>query len=307
MISVVVPVLNGGADLARCLDAIGRQVVDVDVETVVVDSGSRDGSAEIARAHGARVHEIPASEFGHGRTRNLGAELARGEILVFTSQDAVAASETWLATLVGSLQGGERVAGAYGRQLPHDDATPPERYFLDFLYGPQARVQRLDGGGEPDFEQTLFSNVNSAIPRAVWREFPFAPDLIMSEDQEWSRRVLRAGYELVYEPEAAVHHSHRYSVTDAFRRFFDSGVSAERSYAADAAGGGALRRAGARYARGEVEWLWESGQRRWIPYAAVYELAKFTGMQLGRRHRRLPHTLKRRFSALPDYWGADES
>ena len=54
----------------------------------------------------------------------------------------------------------------------------------------------------------------------------------MSEDQEWSRRVLRAGYELVYEPEAAVHHSHRYSIADAFRRFFDSGVSAERSYAA---------------------------------------------------------------------------
>lgn len=302
MISVVIPVLNGGADLVRCLDAIGTQVVGEEVEIVVVDSGSRDGSVEAARAHGARVHEIPASEFGHGRTRNLGAELAHGDTLVFTSQDAIAASETWLASLVRSLARGEGVAGAYGRQLPHEDATPPERYFLDFLYGPDARVQRLDARTEPDFEQTLFSNVNSAIRRPVWREFPFADDLIMSEDQEWSRRVLRAGYELVYEPEAAVHHSHRYSVADAFRRFFDSGVSAERSYAAGHAGGGALRRAGARYARGEVEWLWETDQRRWIPYAAVYELAKFTGMQLGRRHRRLPLPLKRRFSALRGYW-----
>ncbi len=272
-----------------------------EVEVVVVDSGSRDGSAELARSQGARVHEIPASEFGHGRTRNLGADLAQGEILVFTSQDAFAADESWLATLVRSLDGSERVAGAYGRQLPHDDATPPERYFLDFLYGPEARRQRLDGD-EPDFEQTLFSNVNSAIPREVWREFPFADDLIMSEDQEWSRRVLRAGYELVYEPAAAVHHSHSYSIAAAFRRFFDSGVSAERSYAADAGGSSALRRAGARYARGEVEWLWDTGQRRWIPYAAAYELAKFTGMQLGRRHRRLPLSLKRRFSALQSYW-----
>ena len=307
MISVVIPVLNGGPDLVRCLDAIGRQEVGEEVEIVVVDSGSQDGSVEAARARGARVHEIASSEFGHGRTRNLGAELARGETLVFTSQDAVAASETWLVRLVRSLARGEGVAGAYGRQLPHDDATPPERYFLDFLYGPDARVQRLDAGAEPDFEQTLFSNVNSAIPRAVWQEFPFADDLIMSEDQEWSRRVLRAGYGLVYEPEAAVHHSHRYSVGDAFRRFFDSGVSAGRSYAADYAGGGALRRAGARYARGEVEWLWETGQRRWIPYAAVYELAKFTGMQLGRRHRRLPLPLKRRFSALSSYWDATGS
>jgi rhamnosyltransferase len=301
VISVVIPVKDGGGDLVRCLDAIGHQVVEREVEVVVVDSGSRDGSAELARSRGARVHEIPASEFGHGRTRNLGAELAQGAILVFTSQDAFAADESWLATLVRSLDDSERVAGAYGRQLPHDDASPPERYFLDFLYGPEARRQQLDGD-EPDFEQTLFSNVNSAIPREVWREFPFADDLIMSEDQEWSRRVLRAGYELVYEPAAAVHHSHTYSIAAAFRRFFDSGVSAERSYAADAGGSGALRRAGARYARGEVEWLWDTGQRRWIPYAAAYELAKFTGMQLGRRHRRLPLPLKRRLSALQSFW-----
>ena len=301
MISVVIPVKDGGADLVRCMDAIGRQVVEREVEVVIVDSGSRDGSAELARSRGARVHEIPASEFGHGRTRNLGAELAQGDILVFTSQDAFATDEAWLATLVRSLSVTERVAGAYGRQLPHDDATPPERYFLDFLYGPEARIQRLEGD-EPDFEQTLFSNVNSAIPREVWREFPFADDLIMSEDQEWSRRVLRAGYELVYEPTAAVHHSHRYSIAAAFRRFFDSGVSAGRSYASDASGSGSLRRAGARYARGEVEWLWETDQRRWIPYAAAYELTKFTGMQLGRRHRRLPLSLKRRFSALSAYW-----
>ncbi len=301
MISVVIPVKNGGADLARCLGAIARQEAAVDVEVVVVDSGSTDDSVAVARRHGAEVHEIPASEFGHGRTRNLGAGLARGDVLVFTSQDAYAADEHWLARLVAPLER-PRVAGAYGRQLPHDDATPPERYFLDFLYGPESRVQAHDGDGEPSFEETLFSNVSSAMRRELWEEFAFADDLIMSEDQEWSRRVLLAGYELAYVADAVVHHSHRYSVAAAFRRFFDSGVSAERSYAASGTGSGALRRAGARYGLGEVTWLWETGQRRWIPYAAVYELAKFTGMQLGRRHRRLPRGLNRRLSALPGYW-----
>jgi rhamnosyltransferase len=302
VISVVIPVKDGGADLARCLDAIAGQVVDDEVEVVVVDSGSTDDSVAVARSRGAVVHEIPASEFGHGRTRNLGAGLAQGEILAFTSQDAYAARDDWLALLVAPLRGADDVAGSYGRQLPHDDATPPERYFLDFLYGPEARVQRLTSDAEPSFEQTLFSNVNAAMRRDVWERFPFADDLIMSEDQEWSRRVLRAGHALVYVPEAAVHHSHRYSVAAAFRRFFDSGVSAERSYAAASNGSGALRRAGARYAKGELAWLWETGQRRWIPYAAVYELAKFAGLQLGRRHRRLPRSLKRRFSALSSYW-----
>lgn len=300
MISVVIPVKNGGADLARCLDALARQRGAGDAEIVVVDSGSTDGSAEVARSHGAEVHEIPPEEFGHGRTRNLGASLARGEVLVFTSQDAYAADEGWLARLVEPLVR-ESVAGAYGRQLPHADATPPERYFLDFLYGPDSRVQQ-HAGGEPSFEQTLFSNVNSAMRRQLWEQFPFADDLIMSEDQEWSRRVLRAGYEIMYVADAVVHHSHRYSVAAAFRRFFDSGVSAERSYAASGTGSGALRRAGAQYGIGEVTWLWESGQRRWIPYAAVYELAKFAGLQLGRRHRRLPRGLNRRLSGLPTHW-----
>ena len=91
MISVVIPVKDGGDDLVRCLDGIAAQQVDEEVEVVVVDSGSTDGSPDVARAAGAVVHEIPADEFGHGRTRNLAIELARGELLVFTSQDAVAA------------------------------------------------------------------------------------------------------------------------------------------------------------------------------------------------------------------------
>jgi rhamnosyltransferase len=302
VISVVIPVKDGGADLVRCLDAISRQRIGEEVEVVVVDSGSRDGSAARAQSLGARVHSIPASEFHHGRTRNLGAGLARGETLVFTSQDAYAANDSWLERLTAPLREDDTIAGVYGRQLPHEDARPPEQYFLDFLYGPAPRVQRLDPGGELSFEVTLFSNVNAALPRSRWEAYPFADDIVMSEDQEWSRRILRAGLGIVYEPEAAVYHSHTYSVGGAMRRFFDSGASAERSYVDGAESKTALWKAGANYAQGEVAWLWTTGQRRWIPYAAVYELAKFAGLQLGRRHRVLPAALRRRLSAYPDYW-----
>jgi rhamnosyltransferase len=220
---------------------------------------------------------------------------------VFTSQDAHASDGEWLARLTAPLDD-DSIGGVYGRQLPHADATPPERYFLDFLYGSEARVQRLGDAEELTFEATLFSNVNSAMPRAMWEAFPFVEDIVMSEDQEWSRRVLRAGYGIVYEPHAAVHHSHSYSVLSAMRRFFDSGVSAERSYVDGRESTSALRRAGARYAKGELAWLWTTGQRRWIPYTAVYELAKFAGLQLGRRHHHLPGALKSRMSAYPRHW-----
>jgi glycosyltransferase involved in cell wall biosynthesis len=299
VISVVIPAKNGAADLERCLAAIAAQRVEEEVEVVVVDSGSTDGSPEVARASGAVVREIPPEEFGHGRTRNLGAQLARGELLVFTSQDAVADDDRWLATLAAAARSGPAVAGAYGRQLPHSDARPPERFFLDFVYGPEPRVQQLAHGDELTYESTLFSNVNAAIQREALERFPFRDDLTMSEDQEWSRRVLRAGRSLVYEPRAAVRHSHAYTVGSAFRRFFDSGVSAEHAYVEGDASRAALRRAGLRYGRNELAWLWTTGRRRWIPYTVVYELGKFAGLQLGLRHRRLPGGVVRRLSSYP--------
>ena len=297
MISVVIPVKDGGVDLARCLAGIGMQRVDEEVEVVVVDSGSQDGSAARARAAGARVHEIPAEDFGHGRTRNLGVELSRGDLVVFTSQDAVADDDKWLELLAAAARSGPEVAGAYGRQLPHEDARPPERFFLDFLYGPAPRTQRLGPHEELTFEATLFSNVNAAIPRPLLERFPFRDDLTMSEDQEWSRRVLRDGYAVAYEPRAAVRHSHPYTIRTAFRRFFDSGVSAQHSYVEGEESRAALRRAGGRYAREELGWLWRSGNARWIPYTVLYELGKFAGLQLGLRYERLPRSVVRRLGS----------
>ena len=126
----------------------------------------------------------------------------------------------------------------------------------------------------------------------------------MSEDQDWCRRALLAGFSVVYEPEAAVRHSHNYTVRDAFRRFFDSGASADRAYlAGDRESARVLRANAIRYARGELGWLWRSGQRRWIPYTIVYETVKMLGLVLGAHHQRLPLAAKRRLSALPGFWG----
>jgi rhamnosyltransferase len=304
VISVVIPVKNGGNDLVRCLDGIGAQVIDDEVEIVVIDSGSTDGSLQLARGRRAVIREIAAHEFSHGASRNLGASLARGELLVFISQDAYPVEESWLERLSAPLREDPSVAGVYGRQLPHSGARPPERYFLDFLYGAQARRQEAAGTHELTMETTLFSNVNAAMPRTLWERFPFVEDIIMSEDQDWSRRVLLAGFNVVYEPAAAVRHSHNYTLAEAFRRFFDSGASADRAYlAGERESVRALRSAAIRYARGELEWLWGTGQRRWIPYAAVYEAIKMIGLLLGANHNRLPRAAKRRFSALPGFWG----
>jgi rhamnosyltransferase len=304
MVSVVIPVKNGGQDLIRCLDAIRAQQTSDEAEIVIVDSGSTDGSVAAARDRAAIVKEIPPREFSHGAARNLGARLAQGEFLVFISQDAYPVDREWLTTVIAPLRVDAGVAGVYGRQLPHEGASPPELYFLNFLYGAEPRRQQARGTHELSMDTTLFSNVNAAMPRNIWERFPFVEDIIMSEDQEWSRRVLLEGYTIVYEPRAAVRHSHNYTLSAAFRRFFDSGASSDRAYmAGERHSSRVLRQAAIDYARGELTWLWRSRQRRWIPYAAVYEATKMLGLLAGTRHERIPLGLKRRLSALPAYWG----
>ncbi|MGA2470506.1 MAG: glycosyltransferase family 2 protein [Solirubrobacteraceae bacterium] len=303
MISIVIPVKNGGSGFEYLLDAIARQDIAEAVEIVVVDSGSTDGSVALARQRGAIVREIPPAEFNHGASRNLGAALASGELLVFVSQDACPVDGRWLELLTAALRSDRDVAGVYGRQLANAGARPPEVYFLDFLYGPDARRQRAASAEQLNMDTTLFSNVNAAMRATTWQQFRFADDIIMSEDQEWCRRVLLAGHSVLYEPLAAVRHSHNYTLMSALRRFFDSGASAERAYLAGAAPSrGVLRAAALRYARGELGWLWRTGQVRWIPYTALYESVKLIGLTLGAHHRLLPMPAKRRLSALPSHW-----
>jgi rhamnosyltransferase len=303
-ISVVIPALNGGRELERCLDAIGAQEIDAEVEVVVVDSGSSDGTPGLARSRGAVVVEISRSSFSHGGARNIGAGRAEGEVLVFTVQDAYAEGRDWLVALITPLRDDPSLAGVYSRQLPHAGARPSEEYFLDFLYGPEPRDQRVADASGLTMAATLFSNVSSAIPRRIWDRFPFSENVPMSEDQEWSARVLLAGYHLRYEPKAVVRHSHDYSLRSAFRRFFDSGVSADRAYLAAGRESRRTLLANAyRYGRGELSWLVRTGNTRAIPFTTVFELTKFTALQLGARHERLPISVKRRLTAFPEQWG----
>jgi len=98
VVTVAIPVLNGGELLVQGLQAIARQVLAAEVEILVADSGSSDGSPERAREHGARVIEIPRSGFAHGRTRNLLAlkqDLDVDEVLPVSAKTGYGVKELW--------------------------------------------------------------------------------------------------------------------------------------------------------------------------------------------------------------------
>ena len=88
-LAVVVPVRDGGADLSRCLAALGRALEGLDAEVVVVDDGSSDDSAERARMAGARVLRSGGSGLGPAEARNVGVRAVEAPVVLFVDADVV--------------------------------------------------------------------------------------------------------------------------------------------------------------------------------------------------------------------------
>jgi O-antigen biosynthesis protein len=215
-VSAVVPVKDGARYLAEVLGALTREGVH---ETVVVDSGSQDGSTAIARDAGAVLLEIPASEFGHGRTRNLAAEHATGDIIAFVTQDATPASG-WLAAVLEGFALSDNVGVVFGPHLPRPGTSPMiARELTQFFatFAAPGAPPRVYGPDDP----TFLSNVNAAYRRECWEQIRFA-DVPYAEDQAFGRVLAtHPRWRKVFHPGAAVLHAHDYSPVEFMRRYFD--------------------------------------------------------------------------------------
>ncbi|MBV7428766.1 MULTISPECIES: glycosyltransferase family 2 protein [unclassified Acidovorax] len=308
--SVLIPVKNGGPLLGEVLDTILKQQAPWPFEIIVVDSGSRDGSVELVRDRGVRCEVIASEEFGHGRTRNFLASLAKGEFLVFLTQDAKPASAHWLRHMVEACSTEESVAGAFGphRAHPHARHVTHCELSLHFAgFGDKLSVVRLEDKNrfavDPGYRQWLhfFSSNNSCIRRSVWERLPL-PDVAFAEDQTWALRAIEAGYGKAYAPEAMVYHSHDFGVWETLQRNFDEARSFNLyfGYRIQDSLVQALK-SGVHLAKRDLGWLRSGGLRGWrlfknAGYMSLVEMARVAGQYLGTRHDRLPAWLLRSVS-----------
>ncbi len=229
----MIPTWNGGARFREVLEALGSQELEGGFELLVIDSGSRDGTPEAARAAGARVEPILQAEFNHGATRNRAIALAHGELVALLTQDALPIGKSYLAELLRPF-GNPRVDGVYARQFPRPDCDPllAERLrrwsaardvpVLQVFVPGDAQASRALYQSLPPLERYLscvFDNVASAVRRSTWEHIPFPPRSF-GEDVAWGREVLLAGGALAFEPAAKVEHSHRIHMWGEFRRIY---------------------------------------------------------------------------------------
>lgn len=300
-VSVVIPVLNAAATLPALFKSLASQQPKPPDEIILVDSLSTDATRQIALAE-ANVRVVPLGQFSHGRARNLGAQEASGQIIVLLTQDALPENNHWLAALLEPL-GDPSVAAVYSRQVPWSNAPPTERFFLQYHFPPGKPVRRArstDAGVETlTLADVFFSNVSAAVRRDVLLRYPFDEELIMSEDQQFARDLIAAGYAIIYQPASLVIHSHNYSLLTAFRRYFDSVYSLTRIFPAhDLTLSAAM---GRRYLRQEIGYMFRH-HPFYFPYYCLYTLAKVGGVLCSHVAGRMPRRLARACSLHRYYW-----
>jgi GT2 family glycosyltransferase len=243
-VTVAIPVRDGGRLLAGTLAALARQ--SVEHELLVCDSGSRDGSVDLVRSHGARVLEIASARFSHGGTRNLLMSEAQGEHVALLTQDAEPADERWLERLLSGFELEPDVGIVYGPYRPRADASAAvrielERWFCSLSPDGTPRIERLAASGRGESaagaggaerragpasraeligRRGFFTDANACIARLAWERVPFR-EVAYAEDRVLAFDMLRAGYAKAFVPEAAVLHSHNYSSVQQLRRSFD--------------------------------------------------------------------------------------
>lgn len=278
-VSIIVLTKNAGAGWEKLLQRLFSQKFDGKYEVIVIDSGSTDDTVPVARRFPAKLVQIPPEEFHHGRTRNLGAGLARGEILVYITQDALPLQDDWLQKLLDNFTD-PSVAMVCGRQIPWQHTKPPEKFFHLYNF-PDFKI--CITAHDPDYyhDNLFISDVNSALRKDVWQRFRFSEKVIVAEDKELAKRLLNAGWKVVYEPEAPVYHAHDLTLKEAFNRYILFGTAL-------AQGSGGLPRSKnwiahrlgyiiqeMRFILSHKRWWY------WLPYSIAYELSKLLGIACG--------------------------
>jgi rhamnosyltransferase len=212
-VGVLIRTLNESELIGRCLETLHAQRSSADLDVLVLDSGSTDATVEIARSHGARIVNLPPSDFDYSKALNVGIAELRGELVISLSAHAIPVDEEWLERMIAPFED-PRVAGVAGGQVPWPDAPWREVQRLRRTFGETRRVYTQGAA-----DAIVFSNAASAIRRSVWHDQPFT--LPAAEDLEWARRVVAAGWTVVYEPSAAVYHSHHESPRAQALRLID--------------------------------------------------------------------------------------
>ncbi|MBQ9488242.1 MAG: glycosyltransferase family 2 protein [Selenomonadaceae bacterium] len=288
---LVIPTLTAGKNFATLLEQIAAQ--DLPLKKLIADSQSTDDTVALAKKFGFEILPIQRQNFNHGATRQQALEylLEKFSIdaIIFLTQDVLLHDEKTLSTLVKIFDADSKVGLTYGRQLPHSDATVEAQILRRFNYPAESQMKTFDDRKIFGIKTAFNSNSFAAYRvDALKKVGGFPSHVILCEDMYVAAKMLLDGYKIFYNAAAQVYHSHNYTATQEFHRYFDIGVFHSREGWIRETFGSA-EGAGKNFVLMKLKTLWQENPADCL-CAIFRDGAKFFGYRLGRLEKFLPRS-----------------
>ena len=224
-VQLIVPTLNAGKLWPTFIEAVKSQI-GLEFKVLVIDSGSNDHTVQLTQEVGWDLIQIQKSEFNHGGTRQLGIDSLGPEIelVIFMTQDALLASTSSFKQLLDPFKD-LQIAGVYGRQLPHHNATWYAASQRKINYPTQSICKSYEDRQLLGIKSAFFSNSFGAYRVNSLKSIGgFPTDVPLGEDMYVCAKMLMAGYKIYYSAEAQAFHSHNFSFKEEFKRYYMIGI-----------------------------------------------------------------------------------
>lgn len=302
-VALIIPIYNAEQDIPKLFHAIRQQTLKPD-HILVINSSSTDPSTKILNKLpiDIHIHTIKQSDFDHGGTRKLATKIVDADIYLYLTQDAIPANPNSFKNLIDVLLTEEKIACAYGRQLPKSDATPLSAHARLFNYPMADQIRSYQDKRIYGIKTCFNSDSFAAYKKKPLIEIDNFPEhLITGEDVYVAAKLLKKGYSIAYAANAAVFHSHNLSLRGEFHRYFSIGVfhGREKWILEDF---NSATGEGFRFVKAEINYLLKIKKLHWLPKALMSTLVKYAAYQLGLREKMIPHIIKKKLGINKSFW-----
>lgn len=222
-ISIICPIYNGEKYIENLYINIKKQRNVNISEVKFILTESKDNSEDILKRLGLVYEKISPKDFSHSLVREKAAFEAKGEIVVFITQDIKIDNENWLFELVKNIEN-RKCDAAFSRQIAYTNHTI-EKYTREINYPSKSRMVSKEDLEELGLMTFFFSDASSAVLKETFVKLEGydGKNLPTNEDMYFAYKLIMNGYKISYEADSIVIHSHELSFKETYKRYKDIG------------------------------------------------------------------------------------
>ncbi|MBE9487628.1 MAG: glycosyltransferase [Bacteroidetes bacterium] len=222
--SIVIPVYNRKDELIAICDSLSKQTLK-SFEIIVVDDGSIDSAEPVCLDFKDKltIKYIYKYNSGPGLSRNVGADQAKGDYIIFLDSDCIVPSQ-YLESLDKFLLEHKNI-DAFGGPDACEDSANDKQKAINYAMTSFFTTGGIRGGGKKRLDSFIPRSFNMGVSRKLWSLTNGFSSMRFGEDMEFSYRIIESGFSTALIQDAYVYHMRRTDVKAFFKQVFFSGMA----------------------------------------------------------------------------------